>query len=194
MYGWRGRLGLVVPSSNTTNEPEFHRHLPEGVSLHAARMHLEDATADALEAMADEVERCADLLDTADVDAVAYGCTTGSLVKDAGHDEEIRSRIAERIEVPAVATAASVKRAFDALDLRSLAIATPYVRDWTTARRRSSNRPATRSSTSTASGSRPTPASGAGPPRSRTDRPGASTTATPTACSSAARTTARSRS
>ena len=31
--------------------------------------------------------------------------------------------------MPAVATAASIKRAFDALDLESLAIATPYIQD-----------------------------------------------------------------
>jgi maleate isomerase len=129
MQGWRGRLGLVVPSSNTTNEPEFSRQLPEGISLHTARMHFENDTADNLERMADKVERCADLLRTANVDAVAYGCTTGSLVKGAGYDEEIERRIEERTGVRAGATAASIKRAFDALDLRSLAIATPYIRD-----------------------------------------------------------------
>ena len=50
-------------------------------------------------------------------------------MKGAGYDEEIERRIEERTGVPAVATAASIKRAFDALDLRSLAIATPYIRD-----------------------------------------------------------------
>jgi len=127
MYGWRGRLGLIIPSSNTTNEPEFYRHLPDGVSLHTARMHLRKANAETLERMADEVDRCADLLATAEVDAVAYGCTTGSLVKGAGYDERIEASIRERADVPAVATAASVKRAFDALGLSSLAITTPYI-------------------------------------------------------------------
>lgn len=129
MYGWRTRLGLVVPSSNTTNEPEFYEHLPEGVSLHTARMRLEDATADELERMADEIERCVDLLSTADVDVLAYGCTTGSLVKGDGYDEEIEARLSDAAGVPAVATAASVKRAFDALGVDSVAVATPYVED-----------------------------------------------------------------
>jgi maleate isomerase len=129
MYGWRGRLGLVVPSSNTTNEPEFARYLPAGVSLHTARMRLSDTNAAELEAMADDVERCGDLLATADVDAVAYGCTTGSLVKGPGYDEEIESRLRDRVGAPAVATAAAVKRAFDALGVESVAIATPYVSD-----------------------------------------------------------------
>lgn len=127
MNGWRGRLGLIVPSSNTTNEPEFHRTLPEGVSLHTARMRLEDADADNLTRMADEVERCVELLSTADVDVIAYGCTTGSLVEGLGYDEEIESRIREAAAVPGVATAAAIKRAFDALGVESLAITTPYI-------------------------------------------------------------------
>lgn len=129
MNGWRGRLGLIVPSSNTTNEPEFYRTLPDGVSLHTARMRLEDADADNLTEMADEVERCVELLSTADVDVIAYGCTTGSLVKGPGYDEEIESRIQDAAGVPGVATAAAIKRAFDALDLESLAITTPYIED-----------------------------------------------------------------
>ena len=84
MNGWRGRLGLIVPSSNTNNEPEFDRTVPEGVSLHTARMHLEDAAADSLTEMADEVERWVELPSTADVDVIAYGCATGSLVKGRG--------------------------------------------------------------------------------------------------------------
>ncbi|MFB6170629.1 MAG: maleate cis-trans isomerase [Haloarculaceae archaeon] len=129
MYGWRGRLGLIVPSSNTTNEPEFQGVLPDGVSLHTARMRLEDATADELETMGDRADRCADLLATADVDVVAYGCTTGSLVKGPGYDEDLESRLGERAGVPVVATAASVKRAFDHLGVDRVAIATPYVDD-----------------------------------------------------------------
>jgi maleate isomerase len=129
MNGWRGRLGLIVPSSNTTNEPEFYRTLPEGVSLHTARMRLEDADADNLVGMAEEVERCVELLATADVDVVAYGCTTGSLVKGPGYDEEIEGRIEAAAGVPGVATAAAIKRAFDALDVESLAITTPYIDD-----------------------------------------------------------------
>lgn len=129
MHGWRGRLGLIVPSSNTTNEPEFADTLPDGVSLHAARMRLSQTNAAALERMADDVERCADLLATAAVDAVAYGCTTGSLVKGPGYDEEIETRLRDRMGVPAVATAAAVRRALEALDVESVAIATPYVDD-----------------------------------------------------------------
>ncbi len=38
-YGWRGRIGLVSPSTNTTLEPEFWRLAPEGISVHVARVY-----------------------------------------------------------------------------------------------------------------------------------------------------------
>ncbi|MFB6298955.1 MAG: maleate cis-trans isomerase [Halobacteriales archaeon] len=127
MYGWRGRVGLIVPSSNTTNEPEFRSVLPSGISVHTARMHLEGTNTDELTRMAENAHSAADLLATADVDVIAYGCTTGSLVKGPGHDETIEHEIEDRTRIPTVATAASIKRAFDTLGVDSLAIATPYI-------------------------------------------------------------------
>jgi maleate isomerase len=129
MNGWRARLGLIVPSTNTVNEPEFYRNLPEGISLHTSRMRLGAVTAEKLEGMADDIERCAKLLKTANVDVIAYGCTTGSLVKGVGYDKEIESRLEEVSGIPTVATAASIKRAFDALNISSLSITTPYIQD-----------------------------------------------------------------
>lgn len=36
MYGWKGRIGLLVPSVNTTAEPEFNKIAPEGVSIYTS--------------------------------------------------------------------------------------------------------------------------------------------------------------
>ena len=38
MFGWRGRIGLILPSNNTVMEQEFSMMLPEGVSVHTARL------------------------------------------------------------------------------------------------------------------------------------------------------------
>lgn len=126
MYGYRGRIGLIVPSSNTTNEPEFRRWAPAGVSVHSARMTLEDVNAKELVEMGEEVGRAAELLDTANVDVIGFGCTTGSLVKGAGYDEEITSVIEKKAGVPGIATSTAIRSAFSSLDANSIAIATPY--------------------------------------------------------------------
>lgn len=120
------RLGIIVPSSNTTAEPEFHAALPENCTLHAARMPLEDVTADDLSDMADGAERAASLLSHASVDGIAYACTTGSLIHGSGFDADLESRLSDIADAPAVATALSVVRALNALDVTRVAVATPY--------------------------------------------------------------------
>lgn len=111
MYGWRNRLGVVVTSSDRTSEGEYFRYTPDGVSVHASRMLLEDGVADAetLKQMSNDVERCAKLLKTTNVDVIAYSCTAGSLLKGVGFETEIEQRIEDVAGVPAVATAASIK-------------------------------------------------------------------------------------
>lgn len=127
MYGWRARIGLIVPSANTVNETEFQRTVPDGVTVHSARMIHETASVENQSTMIDKSLDMAEKLATAEVDAVVFGCTTGSLVKGAGYAEEVEAQISEAAGgVPAVATAGSINRAFEALDVDSLAVATPY--------------------------------------------------------------------
>lgn len=132
MYGYRGRLGLIVPSSNTTNEPEFWRWSPDGVAIYSARMMLESVNEEELIDMADDVEEAVKKLNTTQVDAIAFGCTTGSLVKGVGYDEQIQELIEEIAGVPGIATSTAIMHAFDALDAESLAIATPYTEQMNT--------------------------------------------------------------
>ncbi|AGB38213.1 maleate cis-trans isomerase family protein [Natronococcus occultus] len=120
------RLGLIVPSSNTTAEPEFRRFGPDGATVHAARMPLESVTVDELDAMSDDAVRAAELLAHADVNAVAYACTTGSLIHGPGFDAELEADLEAAAGVPAVATARSVVRALEALSADRIAVATPY--------------------------------------------------------------------
>jgi maleate isomerase len=127
MYGWRARLGLLVPSSNTTNEPEFGRVLPEGVSVHTGRLPLESVTAADLEAMSETAGRASERLRHAGVDVAAYACTTGSLVKGHDYAEHLEEEVAAAADAPAVATALSVERALRAVDASAVTVVTPYV-------------------------------------------------------------------
>ena len=124
-YGWRARIGLILPSLNVTMEPEMARLMPPGVSIHAARVMTQGKmTPDSYREMAADVERAADLLETADVDIVAYACTSGSIVED---EEPILERIRQATGAPAVATAPAVVEALRRLNVSAVAVATPYV-------------------------------------------------------------------
>ncbi len=122
------RLGVIIPSSNTTVETEFSA-VPHGseVSLHFARIPLKDVTVKALEDMEKETVTAAKLLSDAGVDLVAFACTSGSLVKGIGYDGLISKKIFEAAGCPAVTTTSAVVEALKTLNARKISLATPYI-------------------------------------------------------------------
>ncbi|MFH2112562.1 MAG: aspartate/glutamate racemase family protein [Candidatus Bathyarchaeota archaeon] len=120
------RIGLLLPSSNTTMEPDFVRMAPDGVTVHSARMLLEDVTPVSLERMAGEAEQAARLLSTADVDLMVYGCTSGSLIRGVEWEESLVQRIEAASDTPTVTTAGAVVEALRAIGARKIWVFTPY--------------------------------------------------------------------
>jgi len=120
------RIGLLVPSSNTTMEPDFYAMAPRGVTIHTARMRLSQVTPEALILMAEDTERAAGLLADAGVDVIVYGCTTGSLVGGVEWEEGLVGRIEEETGKPAVSTSSAVVEALRSLGVKRVGVATPY--------------------------------------------------------------------
>ena len=123
------RLGIIVPSSNTTMEYEFNKMKPKNATVHAARMKLKKVTAESLIEMETEAEKEALKLADAKVDVIAYGCTTGSLVKGADHATKIEQQITKATGTPAIATANAVLRALRELKATKISVATPYIEE-----------------------------------------------------------------
>ncbi|AEH24456.1 maleate cis-trans isomerase family protein [Pyrococcus yayanosii] len=126
MYGWRGRIGLVVPSSNTTMEMELHSHLPEGVSLHTSRMPLKSITEEELLRMNALAVEAARLLTDAGVGVMIFGCTSGSFIGGADFEKNLEMKIEEEVNVPVFTTSTAVIEALRTLDAQSLLVVTPY--------------------------------------------------------------------
>ena len=127
----RKRIGVMVPSTNTTFEADFQMVVPRNVTVHGQRMWLtNDAQSEAgMNRMNEDIETGARTLATANVDVVAYGCTTGSFYKGPGWDTEMLARIEKHAGVPAVAAAPSVVEALRFFGARRISVATPYP-DW----------------------------------------------------------------
>ena len=120
------RIGLLVPSSNTTMEPDFYAMAPMGVTVHTARMRLTKVTPEALIRMAQDTERAAGLLSDAGGDIIVYGCTTGSLVGGVEWEEDLVGRIEVETGIPAVSTSSAVVEALRSLGAKRIGVATPY--------------------------------------------------------------------
>lgn len=124
-YGWRGKIGLITPSSNNINEPEFYRLAPPGVTIHTARVLLTGEMDEAsYHRMAAELGRAAKELATAEVDIVAYGCTAGSVIVPLA---SLTASMSEQTGTPALVTAGAVVSALRALGVRRVAMGTPYL-------------------------------------------------------------------
>jgi len=124
----RTRIGVMVPSTNTTCEADFQLVLPRSYTVHGQRLWL---TNDALGEegmlrMNGEIESGARYLATASVDAISYGCTTGSFFKGPGWDREMIDLIERSAKVPAIATSPSVVEALRSFGARRISVATPY--------------------------------------------------------------------
>lgn len=124
-YGYRGKIGLIVPSTNTVNEPEFHHMAPPGVSVHTARIKLlGKATTESYHAMGAETERAASELGTAEVDVIAWGCTSGSVIIPR---QQLEATMTEASGAPSITTFGSVLAALQAMGIKRIALGTPYV-------------------------------------------------------------------
>ena len=122
------RVGLMVPSSNTMMEPDFSTRLGPDVTLHTARMYLEDTTAEGENRMLDEFALpAARDLGTARADVVVFGCTSAGALRGNDYDTDLCQRIGELTGAPAVSTIGAVRAAIAASGAARIGVITPYV-------------------------------------------------------------------
>jgi len=133
------RLGLIVPSSNTTMETElpemFARRaqvIPEETfTFHSSRMRMQEVTAEALLQMDRDSNRCAAELADAQCDALAYACLVAIMSQGPGTHvvaEDRLTRVAhdEGCEIPVVSSAGALIRGLAAIVARRFAMITPF--------------------------------------------------------------------
>ena len=129
------KVGLIIPSVNTTTEPEFAWIAPPRISFHAARVFMNATNAAALRAMNTEVRHAAALLATLAPDVLAYACTAGSFVDGPAATQSLLGDIRDIVDCPVVATSAALIDALRHLGVTRVALATPYPADVTDAER-----------------------------------------------------------
>jgi maleate cis-trans isomerase len=120
------RVGLLVPSSNTVMEPEFYRMAPQGVSVHSARIKLTEFTHDALMKSLDGVQREAELLSSARVDVMVYGCSTCAIIGGVDWEQVLVDQIKFNTGVRVVTVNLAMVEAIRALGGGRVGVVTPY--------------------------------------------------------------------
>jgi len=120
------RFGLLTPSSNTTQEPEFFAALPPDVSLHTGRVAYRDITPQEQERCVLELEaECRKLAD-ADVGCIVFAATAPTLAKGKGYDRALIRRMEDAAGRPATTAATAFVDALTLLGANKIAIGAPW--------------------------------------------------------------------
>jgi maleate isomerase len=122
----RRRIGLLLPSSNTTQEPEFTRILPNEVTLHVARLPLRTVDPSSTAKIVEDIETESQKLADADVDAIVLAATAPSSRNGIGYDQELIRRIEGVSGRKATTASTALIQALAGLDVKCLVIGAPW--------------------------------------------------------------------
>ncbi|MEH6579724.1 MAG: aspartate/glutamate racemase family protein [Amphritea sp.] len=129
-----GRVGMIVPLSNTNLEPDCGLLTPADVSVHFTRLGgydidvtpgIEEMRALALASVDDILH----LLTAAKVNVIGYGCASATLSCGLDFDRRLREDMQAKAGVPVVTVAGAMVEALALLDATRIAFTSPYVRD-----------------------------------------------------------------
>jgi maleate isomerase len=138
------RVGLVVPSSNTTMETEIPgllrrcgNGLGDRFTFHSSRMRMKHVSAAELKAMDAQSLRCAAELADARVDVLAYACLVAIMAQGSGYHRESAEAIGKEVAdvagtaVPIVTSAGALVDALRHLKATRISVITPYMKPLT---------------------------------------------------------------
>lgn len=125
------RVALMVPSSNTTMEPDLFRELDGVATLHTARMYLPDPVTTAGEIrLLDEfaIPAARDLAGVQPSVAV-FGCTSAGPLRGAAGERQLREELGEIMGAPVVGVLTAAVQALRRRGAARISVLTPYTEE-----------------------------------------------------------------
>ncbi|HYU11003.1 MAG TPA: hypothetical protein VEK82_00400 [Stellaceae bacterium] len=122
------RLGVIVPSVNSVVEAWYPRVVPEGVSVHFARMLMPPGTSPEriIEMDRTDGRHAIEQLASCRPHAIAYGCTASSIVQGHAFDAHLREEIRHIAGCPGTSATHSIFTACEKLGMRRVTAISPY--------------------------------------------------------------------
>ncbi|MFQ6395552.1 Asp/Glu racemase [Nocardia sp. KC 131] len=139
------RVGMIVPSSNTTMETEIPAMLraraeirpEEQFTFHSSRMRMQHVTPEQLTRMDADSLRCAAELADARVDVMAYACLVAIMAQSRGYHAVSERKLAGVAEaesgapIPVLSSAGALTEALAHLNAQKISVVTPYMKPLT---------------------------------------------------------------
>ncbi|MCP4139141.1 MAG: arylmalonate decarboxylase [Chloroflexi bacterium] len=132
--GWRKKFGVIVPSTNTIVEPDFHRMSVPGVTPHMSRIHIRDQNLDSdeaferlLEQIRIEIQHAVERVVTAEPDYMVMGMSAETFWDGVEGNRKFTKMISDWAGGLSVATGAEAcERALKLYDVKKIGVVTPY--------------------------------------------------------------------
>lgn len=137
------RVGLIVPSSNTTMETEIPEMLrsrlqiePEKFTFHSSRMRMKHVTKEELTKMDDDSVRCAVELSDARCDVLAYACLVAIMCQGPGYHVSSEIKLTNATQqsgdiISTISSAGALIEGLRTIGAKKIAIITPYMKPLT---------------------------------------------------------------
>jgi maleate isomerase len=131
--GYRKRIGIVVPSTNTTVQPETERLRVPGVTCHTARvtikerpLNTDEAFLEHMQMMRDGIGVAIDQIMTADLDHLILGIALETFWGGVAAAGKLEADLARRAGVGITVGSSAMVAALEKFGARKLAILTPH--------------------------------------------------------------------
>ena len=131
--GWRRKIGVVTPSTNTIVEPEFHMMAPLGVTNHTARFLIPNMALNSnedFEQLVVEIkanlDNAIDGLTPAGVHHIIVSISAESFWDGADAAEILQKRLEAKAGCTITLGSAAARTALDAVGAKRLGVVTPY--------------------------------------------------------------------
>jgi len=131
--GYRKRIGILVPSTNTTVQPETECLRVPGVTCHTARvtikerpLNTEEAFLEHMQMMRDGIGVAIDQIMTADLDHLILGIALETFWGGVAAASKLQAEVAQRAGVGVTMGSTAMVAALEKFGARKLAILTPH--------------------------------------------------------------------
>jgi maleate isomerase len=127
------KIGVVVPSTNTTMEPEMHSMAPAGVTLHTARLYLAQSSVrtpeeaqKAAAAFQDALQIAIRDVVTAELDHLMIGVSALSFVDGVAGGQRFEENLKQMTRVPITTASTEAIAALSRYDVERIGILSPH--------------------------------------------------------------------
>ena len=132
--GWRKKFAVLIPSTNTSVQPEFDDMRPPGVSNHISRIRIpnialkDDADFQRLITLiADAQDEAVDSAMSCEPDRLVLGISAETFWDGLKASQDLKQHLLQKTRLPVSMGSEACAAAFAALGMKRIAVITPYM-------------------------------------------------------------------